>query len=98
MTKEDDYRKNAAQTVDLANHAANLADKGHLLSLAEKWLDLADRAHQLTEHFGPRRVDHPLVKAKFGEDQAGDQVDADQGAAYGRPHGALDPLSVGRRP
>jgi hypothetical protein len=76
MTKEADYRQSAAQTVDLANRAASLADKGHLLSLAEKWLDLADRAHQSTRRFGPGRLDHPLVKAKFGEDRAEDQPDA----------------------
>lgn len=70
MTKEDDYRKNAAQTIELANRAADTADKGHLLSLAEKWLDLADRAHQLTRRFGPRRPEHPLLRAKLGEEQS----------------------------
>jgi hypothetical protein len=31
MSKEDDYKLNAARTVNLANRAATLADKGHLL-------------------------------------------------------------------
>lgn len=35
MTKEDDYRRNAAETVELANHAVTSADKGRLLRLAE---------------------------------------------------------------
>ena len=45
MSKEDDYKLNAARTVKLANRAATLTGKGHLLDLAEKWLDLADRVH-----------------------------------------------------
>jgi hypothetical protein len=64
MTKEDDYRKNAAQTIELASRAENGADKGHLLALAEKWLDLADRAHRLTKRFGVKHRNHPLVDAK----------------------------------
>ena len=49
MSKEDDYKLNAARTVDLAKRATTLADKGHLLDLAEKWLDLADRAQELRQ-------------------------------------------------
>ena len=45
MTKADYCRNNAAATVDLVNRAATSADKIRLLSLAEKWLDLADKAH-----------------------------------------------------
>jgi hypothetical protein len=33
MSKEDDYKHNAAETIDLANRAATSADKGHLLDL-----------------------------------------------------------------
>jgi hypothetical protein len=46
MSKEDDYRKNAADAVQLANRAASTPDKSRLLALAERWLDLADRAHR----------------------------------------------------
>jgi len=35
MTKKDDYKLNAARTVNLANRAATVADKGHLPDLAE---------------------------------------------------------------
>ena len=49
MNKEDEYRANAAETVELANRAPATADKGRLLRLAEKWLDLADRARRLTK-------------------------------------------------
>ena len=73
MSKEDDYRLNAAQTVDLANRAASLADKGHLLNLAEKWLDLADRAHALQQRGSRRRKanprEHPLLRYKLGPAQ-----------------------------
>jgi hypothetical protein len=67
MSKEDDYRHNAAETLELANKSTS-ADKGRLLRLAEKWLDLADRAHR------PRRSsrqfgEHPLVKKTLGDDQ-----------------------------
>jgi hypothetical protein len=40
MTKEDDYRKNAAETVDLAHRATSTIDKGRLLCLAELGLIL----------------------------------------------------------
>jgi len=67
MSKEDDYRKNEAETIELASRAVSTTDKGHLLALAEKWLDLADRAHRLTKRFGAIRRDHPLIDAKLGE-------------------------------
>ena len=46
MTKEDEYRRNAAQSVELAKRASSPVDKGHLLLLAEGWLDLADRVRR----------------------------------------------------
>lgn len=70
MTKEDDYRRNAAETIDLANRAVSSADKSRLLRLAENWLDLADRTTRLTRRFGPTqepelRPEHPLVRRAF---------------------------------
>ena len=67
MTKENDYRANAAETVELANRASTSADKGRLLRLAEMWLDLADHAAKLTRRFGPKRPEHPLVQKTFGD-------------------------------
>jgi hypothetical protein len=65
MTKEQDYRKSAAETVELANHTANSRDKGRRLALAEKWLDLADRARQSADgNVRPARL-HPLVARKL---------------------------------
>jgi hypothetical protein len=43
MPRPDEYTDNAAQTLLLAQHAANCAEKARLLELAERWLDLADR-------------------------------------------------------
>ena len=69
MTKEDDYRNNAARTIELASRAESKADKGHLLALAEKWLDLADRAHRSTKRFSIKHRDHLLVDAKLGAER-----------------------------
>ena len=47
MSKQDEYLDSAAQTVELATRTSSSGDKSHLLDLAEKWLDLADRSrHQ----------------------------------------------------
>jgi hypothetical protein len=64
MTKKDDYRRNAAETLELALRAGTSADKGRLLALAEKWLDLAD-------HVGKIRQVHPLVRSKIPDRSAG---------------------------
>jgi hypothetical protein len=66
MTKEDDYRRSAAQTLELASRAGTSRDKGRLLSLAEKWLDLSERAHEIAgDRIGKVRHMHPLVRAKI---------------------------------
>ena len=49
MRKVDEYRRNAVVTVDLANKAATTFDKSRLLSLADKWLEPAYRAHRVTK-------------------------------------------------
>jgi hypothetical protein len=43
MRRAQEYRKNAAETLRLARHAPTSAEKAHLLNLAERWLDLANR-------------------------------------------------------
>jgi len=63
MTKVDDYRKNAIETVELANRAATTEDKVRLLNLAEKWVDLADRVHRTIRSQASRL--HPLIRAKL---------------------------------
>jgi hypothetical protein len=71
MSKEDEYRGNALESYDLARKATTSADRGRLLELAEKWLDLAVRAHHFT---GPSRQyvgEHRLVTTKLVGDQRG---------------------------
>jgi hypothetical protein len=71
MTKEDDYRKNAAETVELAHRAASSRDKARLLHLAEAWLDLADRAYRSVGQRLNQVREHPLLTAKLGRDRPG---------------------------
>jgi hypothetical protein len=69
MTKETNYRANAANSIELANRASRLSDKMRLLELAERWLDLAERAHQITDRFVPSRWQHPLLRSKLGDEK-----------------------------
>jgi hypothetical protein len=66
MTKEYDYLDNAAATMRLAQHATSSSDKTRLVSLAEGWVELADKAHEDSRR--PRRptILHPLVEKKLG--------------------------------
>jgi hypothetical protein len=64
MSKESEYRANAANTIELAGRASSIGDKGRLLELVEKWLNLANRAHEMTSRFYPSRPQHPLLQAK----------------------------------
>jgi hypothetical protein len=65
MTKQDDYLDSAAETFDLATRTSNSADKSHLLNLAEKWLDLADRSDRKPKRDARQFGEHPLVKRVF---------------------------------
>jgi len=47
MSNEADYRKSAAESMKLASRAATVADRSRLLLLAERRIELADRAHRL---------------------------------------------------
>jgi hypothetical protein len=71
MTKEENYRRNAATAVDLAHKANTTGDKGRLLAIAEAWLDLADRAHKAARRGVRHIVEHPLISAKLGQDRLG---------------------------
>jgi hypothetical protein len=74
MSKEEEYRKNAAETVRMASRAATTVDKGRLLAMAEAWLDLADRAHRAAWHQSRRLREIPsLIQSKL----TGDRRDAD---------------------
>ena len=67
MSKTEEYLDNAAETVDLANRASSSADKSRLLRLAEKWLDLAERASQLVGRSRSPVGEHPLVTRVLGD-------------------------------
>jgi len=69
MTKHTQYRANAANSIELANRASSISDKGRLLELAEKWLDLADRAQRLRRGFRPSAWQHPLLRSKLGDEK-----------------------------
>jgi hypothetical protein len=70
MTKETDYRRNAAETVELAHRASSTEAKGRLLAMAEAWLNPADRAHQIARKQTRKLCERPLLKAKLGRFQA----------------------------
>jgi hypothetical protein len=61
MAKEDDYRRYAAETIDLASRANSTSDKGRLLAMAEAWLDLGDRAHRLARNNAGRLSNTPSL-------------------------------------
>lgn len=69
MSRELDYRENAAETFELANRASTMPDKGRLLRLADRWLDLADRAQRLANHLDSVSSEHPLIRQKLGSSE-----------------------------
>jgi hypothetical protein len=69
MRKVDEYRRNAVVTADLANKATTTFDRSRLLSLADRWLDLAYRADRVTKPLG----EHPLVEKALGRDQVDEE-------------------------
>jgi hypothetical protein len=66
VIKQDEYRQFALHCLELANTAASLADRAHLLRMAEAWLDLADRATRRPLRQAIAPGDHPLVRRTLG--------------------------------
>ena len=64
MGLEQDYRKYAGHSLELARKQPNSADKRRLLVMAEAWLDLADRIAGRAKR--SVTVDHPLVEQALG--------------------------------
>ncbi len=62
MTKIDAFRRNAAETMQLAQRAATTEDKNRLMKLAERWLDLADRTLELGRSGHRTQGVHPLLR------------------------------------
>jgi hypothetical protein len=69
VTREDDYRRFAAQSLDLASRTSNLKDKTHLLAMTEAWLNLADRIARLAKRPKVSIGEHPGVSARLGREQ-----------------------------
>ena len=66
VIKQDEYRQFALLCLELANTAASLADRAHLLTMAEAWLDLAERATRQPPRHAVSPGDHPLVRRTLG--------------------------------
>jgi hypothetical protein len=64
MTKPDDCLDHAAQSLELAGHVSDSAERSHLLDLAEKWLELADRIQQ-SRHSAGALKEHPSIGRAF---------------------------------
>ena len=63
MSKEDEYRRHAVTTVELARRARS-GDKARLLVMADAWLNLADRAHKVARQQGETvRELHPSLRS-----------------------------------
>ena len=71
VTREDDYRRFAAQSLDLACRTSNLKDKRHLLAMTEAWLNLADKIARLVKSPKASIGEHPAVNARLGREQRG---------------------------
>jgi hypothetical protein len=69
MSKQDEYLDSAAHAVELAARISSSDEKSHLLELAERWRDLADRCrHQATpplkEHRLRDRLGSPAYRGR----------------------------------
>jgi hypothetical protein len=66
-TKRDDYRDNAAELMRLAENAKSPEEKGHLVMLAEGWVELADKTEKDSRRPRQPTILHPLVQRKLGK-------------------------------
>ncbi len=93
MSKQEDYRRYAAQAVKLAQGASSVDAKAHLLAVAEAWVDLADlaiRIEQAADARGPGEwPDHAAANARHA---------AAEIFPPGRPPADLEAVAVGRPP
>jgi hypothetical protein len=66
FASSDDYRHNAMELMRLAERAQSSAEKTRLVTLAEGWIELAEKAHK--DNLRPRQptILHPLVEKKMG--------------------------------
>jgi hypothetical protein len=52
VTKEDEYRDNAAEAMQLAQRSSSTVAKARLVLLAEAWFELAQRARDAVRRLG----------------------------------------------
>ena len=71
MAKEDEYVASALESLELAERAASPIDRRRLLTLGERWLDLADRIHHRRPDAYGLLPEHPLVKVTFSRERWG---------------------------
>jgi hypothetical protein len=66
MSRQDDYRDNAFNSLRLAERAEAASDKLRLLTLAEAWMNLADRAEDSARR-SRKKVPSGEIHAPIGE-------------------------------
>jgi hypothetical protein len=71
LNKEEEYRRNAAESMRLAAPMADPGERRLLLALADRWIHLADWRARLPAQEGARVPEHPLVRKRLGPDQIG---------------------------
>ena len=94
-TKGDDYRHNAAELMRLAEHAQSPAEKTHLVTLAEGWVELAEKAHKNKSRPQEPTILHPLVEKKIGKHK-NYRDHGTRACPSLRLSGTLEPKSSGR--
>lgn len=68
LKKEREYRRKAAESMQLAARMADPGDRRLLLALAQRWLHLAEwRARRLDKSAAPE-PEHPLVRKRLGSE------------------------------
>jgi hypothetical protein len=68
VSKTDEYTAYALALLEMAEHAPSAIQKRRLLRIAEGWLDLADRLQKRLRSKRRDNSEHPLLKAKLGDD------------------------------
>ncbi len=66
-TKGGDYRHNAVELMRLAERGHSPAEKTRLVTLAEGWVELAEKAHKNSRRPRQPIILHPLVERKMGK-------------------------------
>jgi hypothetical protein len=69
----------------LAEHAHSPAEKTRLVTLAEGWVELAEKAHKDNRRTRQPTILHPLVEKKMGSSR----TDYNQGLPRGQEHTPL---------